>query len=158
VGEAFAQLGIDAPEVVRSFADYYSALRDEAIRPLPGAIDALRAFSVRGLSLAVVSNGGAEPQRAKIDRFGLEPFFDAILIEGEWGVGKPDSSIFLEALCRLDVPPTDAWMVGDNLEADIAGGQAAGLYAVWNDLERRGLPESSSIRPDRIIHQLSDLL
>ncbi len=158
VGEAFDQLGIDAPEVVCSFVDCYSALRDEAVRPLPGATDALHAFRARGQSLAVVSNGGAEPQRAKIDRFGLGPFFDAILIEGEWGVGKPDPSIFLEALRRLDVPREHAWMVGDNLEADVAGAQAAGLYTVWNDLERRGLPESSSIRPDRIIHQLSELL
>ena len=50
-------------------------------------IDALRA---RGLKLALVTNGEAQLQRAKISRFDLAGRFDHVQIEGEHGFGKPE--------------------------------------------------------------------
>ncbi len=37
----------------------------------------------------------------------------------------------LAALAALDVTPSAAAMVGDSIERDIAGAQAAGLHAIW---------------------------
>ena len=53
-------------------------------------------------------------QRGKIQRFGLEPCFDYILIEEEFGVGKPDERVYLHAIGQLDTHPSKSWMVGDN--------------------------------------------
>ena len=41
-------------------------------------------------------------------------------------IGKPKAEIFRFALERLGITPEDALVVGDRLETDIAGGQAAG--------------------------------
>jgi putative hydrolase of the HAD superfamily len=159
VSQAFDRLGVDAPELARAVADDFTRLREELVYAFPGAIEAVRAFRERGVRLAMVTNGASEMQRAKIVRFELEPFFETILVEGEWGAGKPDPSIFQEALRRLgDLEVEEAWMVGDNLEVDIAGAQGIGLHAVWNDHRRQGLPETTPVRPDRVICHLSELL
>ena len=110
------------------------------------------AMSLTGL----VTNGHPTFQRRKLERFDLARHFDAILIEGEWGVGKPDPSIFREALSRMNARPESAWMVGDNLEADIAGAQAVGMTAVWIDHAGEGAPTTA--QPNRIVRKLADLL
>ncbi len=48
--------------------------------------------------------------------------------------------------------------MGDNLEWDIAAPQRLGLYAVWVDHSRAGLPADAGVQPDRIIHSLTELL
>jgi len=49
-------------------------------------------------------------------------------------------------------------MVGDNLLADIAGAQRAGIHAIWIDAHRNGLNTSDGIVPDRIVQSLDELL
>lgn len=41
--------------------------------------------------------------------------------------GKPAAAFFQAASAKLDLPPTQVLMIGDDLEADIGGAQAAGL-------------------------------
>jgi len=94
VAHAFSRLGIDAPDLANEIADAYSRERDEGIYLLPGAVEALRHFRQRGIRLALVTNGSAAPQRRKIERFGLAPFFDFIVIEGEFGTSKPDEHVY----------------------------------------------------------------
>ena len=45
-------------------------------------------------------------------------------------VGKPQVAMFEQALARLGVRPAQAVMVGDRVETDIVGGQAAGLRTI----------------------------
>ena len=158
VAAALLQLGIDAPALANEIADTYSLEREEALQPFPGAIEALRHLRGQGVRLALITNGNAEAQRRKIDRFDLTPLFDCILIEGEFGVGKPDERIYLHTLDQLNVKPEETWMVGDNLEWDVRAPQSLGIFAIWLDFAGRGLPESSLVRPDRVIRSLSELV
>jgi putative hydrolase of the HAD superfamily len=48
-------------------------------------------------------------------------------------------------------------MIGDNLEADVAGAQEAGITGVWHDAHAQGLPAGSSVVPDRVITSLAML-
>ena len=106
--------------------------RTEADRgPFPGALDALRTFRELGIKLALVTNGAAEVQRAKIERFELAPLFDAIVVEGEFGLGKPEPAVYTHALASLGVSAADAWMVGDNLEWDVVTPRALGMRGIW---------------------------
>ncbi len=158
VQRALDHLGIPYSPAAEDMADRFTALRDEAIRPFPGALDTLRRLGDDGIRLALLSNGDGQTQRGKIERFALEGYFDHIQIEGEFGVGKPDERAFRNALAALGVEPADAWMVGDNLGADILGAQRVGVYAIWVDPDGAGVPEGSPVRPDRVIAALSDLL
>lgn len=139
-------------------ADRFSAYRDENMQLFPGAHDAIDALKARGVKLALVTNGAAAPQRAKIVRFALEHRFDHIQIEGEHGFGKPEERAYIHAMEALGVTARDTWMVGDNLEWEVVTPQRLGIYAIWLDAHGDGLPEGSTIRPDRIIRSLTELL
>ena len=158
VHHGLRHLGIENWELAGTIAQSYERERGKTIKPFPGALETLRKLRKSGMRMALITNGGAEPQREKIRRFNLAPFFDAIFIEGECDYGKPDTRIYLDALRDLDAAPGDAWMVGDNLEWEVAVPQKLGIYCVWNDARGAGLPENSVIRPDRIIRSLPELL
>ena len=158
VGRAFSRIGISDSRTVNRMAGRYTSTREEAVRPFPGAIDTLRRLKEASVSLGLMTNGAAEAQRGKVDRFALAGFFEHIQIEGEFGIGKPDERAFRHALDALGVGPGDAWMVGDDLELDIRGAQRVGIYAVWIDSRGDGLPAGATVHPDRTIASLSDLV
>jgi putative hydrolase of the HAD superfamily len=143
-----------ATEMVRA----YELLRDEYLAPVPHAIETLEALRARKKRLGLLTNGNATYQRRKIERHHLAPFFDCILIEEEFGMAKPDPRIYLAALEQLGVTPREAWMVGDNLALDVGAPQQPGIVGIWFDPARHGLPEESSVHPDRIIQALPELL
>jgi putative hydrolase of the HAD superfamily len=154
---ALADLGVDDPELARRIGDTYHALRDQGIRPFDDAVATVRWMREQGCRLALLTNGGSRGQREKINRFDLAGLFDTILVEGEVGFGKPDPRIYTRALSELDVAADQAWMVGDNLEWDVAGPQHEGIAGIWIDARGRGLPVGHHVRPDRIISRLADL-
>lgn len=138
-------------------ADWYGTERDRGMSLFDDAIDTIRWLRDRGSKLALVTNGNGAAQRRKVDRFELAAWFDVILIEGELGYGKPDERVYRLAVERLDVVPADAWMVGDNLEWDVAAPQRLGIRGIWIDARGAGVPPEHAARPDRIIRRLSDL-
>jgi len=164
VASAFAELcarsGRTAPPpaICEAIADRFNELQHAELEMFPDAHDTLDALKERGVRLALVTNGAGPPQRAKVVRFALEHRFDHIQIEGEHGFGKPEEQAYHHALQSLDVAPSDAWMVGDNLEWEVVAPQRLGIYVIWYDPHGIGLPEGSPICPDRIIRTLAELL
>jgi putative hydrolase of the HAD superfamily len=158
VRTALAPLTSPSEDLVAAIADRFTALRDEEMHLFPGAIETLDELRKRGVRMALVTNGDAETQRRKIVRFDLAPHFEHIQIEGEHGFGKPEERAYRHALAALKLTPSDVWMVGDNLEWEVAAPQRLGIYSVWHDRERTGLPAGTTVRPDRIIIELGELL
>lgn len=158
VALALERLGAPNPALAAEIGDAYARERAATLRPFPGAIETLHRLRARGVRLALLTNGNTAEQRDKIERFRLAPLFECIVVEGEFGVGKPDERVYRHALACLGIPPAEAWMVGDNLEWDVQGAQQVGIYAIWMDHAGRGLPPDSPIRPDRIIHTLAELV
>jgi putative hydrolase of the HAD superfamily len=158
VAEAFRAQRVGDEATAHEMADTFSRERISTIEPFPGAIETLEQLRAQGRRLALVTNGASKTQREKIDRFALEPHFDCIVVEGEFGVGKPNPRVFRHALAALGAAPADAWMVGDNLAFDIGGAQSLGIHAIWHDVHGSGLPTTSPVRPDRIILSLTELL
>ena len=139
-------------------ANRFHAYREEEMFVFPGAHDAIDAFKQLGVKLALVTNGAAGPQRAKVERFALSHRFDHIQIEGEHGFGKPEERAYLHAMAALGVTASETWMIGDNLEWEVVAPQRLGIYAIWFDVHGDGLPAGSPIKPDRIIRSLTELL
>lgn len=74
-------------------------------------------------------------------------------------LGKPSPSYFTAALEALDADPERAWMVGDDLESDVAGAHAMGINTV---LVRTGkfrpdAVEASRVHPDGIVSSIGQL-
>ena len=158
VRHAFADLGIDRVDVAERLADHYRALRAAAIAPYPGATETLKALRGRGIPLALITNGEARNQRRSVEKHALEQFFDCIVIEGEFGCGKPDERVFRHALAATGCGPELAWMVGDNLAADIETPHRLGMHTVWVDARGTGLPDGAPVRPHRIVRSIVELV
>ena len=74
-------------------------------------------------------------------------------------LGKPSPAYFTAACEALDVDPDRAWMVGDDIDIDIAGAQSIGMRTV---LVRTGkfrpdAVEASRIVPDGIVSSLGQV-
>jgi HAD superfamily hydrolase (TIGR01458 family) len=74
-------------------------------------------------------------------------------------LGKPSVGYFAAALAELDADAELAWMVGDDIESDIAGAQRYGLKTI---LVRTGKfrPDQldhSNVVPDAIVNSIADL-
>jgi len=103
-------------------------LRHEAFADVRPALDDLR----RTHALALVTNGASCLQREKLAGSGLaETDFDVVVISGDVGIAKPKPAMFRHALDRLGAAAADAVMVGDSLERDVCGAEAAGIRGIW---------------------------
>jgi HAD superfamily hydrolase (TIGR01458 family) len=74
-------------------------------------------------------------------------------------LGKPSRAYFEAALAALEAEPALAWMVGDDLDADVAGAQRFGLRTV---LVRTGkfrpdALERSTVVPDAVLSSVAHL-
>lgn len=155
VGHAFEDLGMLDVTLAHRIANDYRARRELAIAPYPRAIETLEDVRRRGIRTALITNGNAIAQRRSVERFALPQYFDCVVIEGEFGCGKPDERVYRHALASCGVEPGEAWMVGDSLEADIATPVRLGMHAIWVNPE--GLAPAGGIVPHRTVRAISDL-
>lgn len=161
VDEAFAWLlaGYGAGDaahgvVPRVVAAYHDAWPRHT-RLFDDVLPVLEALQGR-FRLALITNGAAREQRLKIERHGLDRWFDVILVSREVGVRKPHPAIFQQALATLAVAPERAVHIGDSLEHDVAGARSAGMLAVWLNREGAGR-DPSSPAPAAVLPGLDEL-
>jgi putative hydrolase of the HAD superfamily len=153
-----AELGVRDEALAGRIAEAYAERRWERMGLFPGIRDALSTLRERGVPLALVTNGDVRHQRRKIEQHDLERFFDVIVIEGEFGCGKPDEKVYRHALAGLRARPDAAWMIGDHLEFDVLAPQRLGLRGVWIDAQGAGLPASAPGAPHRIVRGFCELV
>jgi HAD superfamily hydrolase (TIGR01549 family) len=80
-----------------------------------------------GLPVAVVSNTrSGQAHRDALERLGVGSAVAAQIYSDEIGVCKPHPEMIRAAARALDVPVSACWMVGDQVEKDIACARAAG--------------------------------
>ncbi len=75
-------------------------------------------------------------------------------------IGKPEPGLFREALRMLDSQSDEAVMIGDGLDVDIKGGQAAGVHTllVLSGKDSRADLDKSSIKPEYVYDDIAALL
>ncbi|MFK2826279.1 HAD-IA family hydrolase [Bacillus sp. B190/17] len=116
-----------AKERFREVRRYSPFLYDETLTVL----DQLKE---KGFRLLLLTNGAPSLQLEKLQMTPeLVPYFEHILISGNFGFGKPDPSIFTHALKLMDLSPEEAIMVGDNLGTDILGATRVGMDSIFID-------------------------
>jgi putative hydrolase of the HAD superfamily len=158
VRRAFVTLGIDNLTLAHAMADTYAVEREALIDLFPRVEETLQYLVEPQVALALLTNGAAQHQRQKVQRFGLERFFTTILIEGELGYGKPEEAVYRQAMENLGLTPDAVWSVGDHLEWDVAAPQQLGIFGIWHDVRAQGLPPTSPVVPDRIITSIAELM
>ena len=106
--------------------------------------------------LALLTNGFASVQHARIARLRLGDLFNPVIVSEEVGVAKPDPAIFDIALKEMGLPDkAEVLMIGDSLSSDIRGGSNAGIDTCWfNPLSS---VNETDVTPTYEISLLSDL-
>ena len=125
--EALGATDTDADAVNR----YYLGRYAEHWRFIPGAEAAFQQLADR-YSVGVLTNGFAEVQHRKLDRFPvLREASKAVVISEEVGQLKPHPAVFEHATEAAQVPGEHILYVGDSHHSDVQGGQAAGWKVAW---------------------------
>lgn len=93
------------------------------------AREVLARLRERGLRTGVVSNFDHRLP-ALLDRLGLRPLLDVVVLPADAGAAKPDPAIFAFALRRLGLPAGNVVYVGDDEVDDLQGAAALGMHAI----------------------------
>jgi putative hydrolase of the HAD superfamily len=95
----------------------------------------LSGLKAKGLKLGLVSNGFKQDLDHVLGELGLKKWFDAVVCIESCNCAKPDKEIFLYALDKLEVKPSDALFVGDSVEQDYEGAMNVGIRSYLIDRE-----------------------
>lgn len=138
----------------RLVEDYMEQFKHSCL-PFPDLDMMLNELKQRGFNLGIITNGYGRFQMDNINRLGIAHLFDTILIS-EWeGIKKPNQDIFLLALERLEVSPSEAIFVGDHPINDIQAPKLVGMKTVW---KRTDIWNDMEIAADFTIDGLNELL
>jgi HAD superfamily hydrolase (TIGR01662 family) len=109
----------------------YGVMRQELIAK-PGAVPLLWMLRARGLRVGLLSNTQFRSKNHLDDlqRDGLFDLLDARVFSVDVGKRKPDPEIFHRALKELRTDPEETVYVGDNIECDVDGARAVGMWTI----------------------------
>jgi len=102
--------------------------------PVAGALDAVRWCRGRGLRVVLVTNTLSRGDAEVLEDwrgYGLADSIDGVVSSHSVGWRKPHPAMFERALSIAGCAPAEAFMVGDNLRADVWGAKRLGLRAIW---------------------------
>jgi putative hydrolase of the HAD superfamily len=106
--------------------------------------------------LVMLTNGSPSLQKTKLELTPeLHAYFDRVFISGDFGIGKPDPSLFNYLLEETGLTISNSIMVGDNLNTDILGANRVGMKSVWIN---RGNQKAKGIQPTYEIEKLAELI
>ena len=117
-------------------------------------IDVLDYLQSKRYPMHLITNGFEKTQLAKIRNSGIDKYFTHVITSEAAGIMKPHAPIFEYALSEAGTTADKAIMIGDTLDADILGGNNAGMDTVYfNPAE----PVKGDIVPTYVISSLSEL-
>ncbi len=108
--------------------------------------------------LALISNFDHTPTASSaLRRFGLDCFFEAVVISEAVGWRKPAAEIFTLALEKMELRANEVIFVGDTYEVDVVGAKNIKMDVIWVN---RGtfVPVDDAPKPDYVIRHLHEIL
>lgn len=117
---------------------------------IAGASELLEHCKTRGYALHLITNGFEVTQWQKLHSAGIAGYFGEMITSERCDAMKPRKEIFEYALQCTDAKAEDSLMIGDALEVDVLGAQAAGMDAVYFNPARL----QHAAKP---VHEVADL-
>ncbi|HDQ06476.1 MAG TPA: HAD family hydrolase [Candidatus Bathyarchaeota archaeon] len=105
------------------------------VQVYPDVEPTLSRLRAKGLKLGLVSNGFKRDLDYILGELGLEKWFDMVVCIDSCNCAKPDKEIFLYALDKLGVKPSEALFVGDSVVHDYEGALNVGVKPMLIDRE-----------------------
>ncbi|MCQ2975872.1 MAG: YjjG family noncanonical pyrimidine nucleotidase [Bacteroidales bacterium] len=152
--ETFKRFGLDNYELSMQVNDAYLDFTTYKKELVEGAEQTLKTLKDLGYKLYVITNGFLEVQKRKMRNSGIEHLFEASIISDEAGALKPSKQFFDYAFKTTGVSPNETLVIGDDIEADIAGAIEYGLKCVF--FNRKGV--DCKYKVDAEIKRLEELI
>lgn len=130
----FLFFGIDDFELAQRFEINFL---DEIVsynHLVEGAFELLEYLSQKKYRLHVLSNGFKEVTYRKCELSGIKNYFETITSADEINIRKPHPEIFEYALSKSGTKKAESVIIGDDWIADIEGGLAFGMKAIFFDV------------------------
>lgn len=127
---AFAASAEDIERICRACA----APLSQVVELSDGALEAVRAIRNLGVSMVICSNTlwrNDADSRRDWEELGFGECFDAYVTSHDTGFGKPHPAMFERALAAVDARPSQAAIIGDRPELDLAGARDVGMRSIW---------------------------
>jgi phosphoglycolate phosphatase len=137
------------------FINYYAEHIAEFSRPFDGLEAALDDLESHGCRFAVCTNKLEWLSKRLLDQLNLSSRFAAICGADTFGVSKPDPTILRQTVARAGGELSSTVMVGD-AGPDVGVARRAGVPVIGVSFGYTDVP-ISDLRPDRVIHHLSEL-
>lgn len=129
-----AEAGISAPEglLLKIMNRSRELYRGIAFILFDDVLPTLKILKEQKLTLGLLTNihWGMEPVCQKL---GVAPYLDFIVTSAEAGADKPQAAIFMLALEKAGVAPSEAVHVGDQYELDVVGARGVGISPILID-------------------------
>ncbi len=152
-GMIFDKLGIDFDSAL--FEKQFVSNISETADPMENALEIVRYLSEK-YTLCVASNSAYSIQSNRLKKAGMFEFFDKFFLSNEIGYAKPNPLYFKKCLEALDaILPSETFMIGDNLTADIKGGKNVGMHTIW--VNPRQYKPYHDITPDYTVSSLDKI-
>lgn len=146
----------DLDALLDQFLEYYAANIADHSHPFDGAVDALRALSGLGATLAVCTNKKQALTDQLLNELGLTEHFAAIVGADSVPNRKPDGDHILRTISAANGTAGQSVMVGDS-RTDERAARNAGLPFIFVPF---GYEEETpeQLRPDIVLEHYSELV
>ncbi len=145
------------PVLIRAALDARYRISQSNWQLADDTLSTLQTLRRNGYKLGIVSNAGDNKDVIQlVEKFEIQPYFDFVLTSAACGWRKPNPRIFEMALAHWGYSPSEAAMVGDKLEADIAGANQAGVFSIWAKRYARTRTEADAV-PNALAETLSEI-
>ena len=144
-----------AAELQQKHAAAYQRQR-KGLRPLPGASELLDQLSRAGVRYAIATSGHREIAEPSLKMLGVRPEIP-VITRDEVRRAKPDPDLFVAAAARLNVPITNAMVVGDSVW-DLLAARRAGCLGVGVLSGGYGKEELERVGAYRVYQDAADML
>ena len=131
--EAFDTLGVSVKDdMINHLSEAYIDYLTTFNHLFEGAMEILEYLQYK-YHLHIITNGFEEAQERKMQNSKIRSYFKTVTNSEMVGVKKPNPKIFNYALNSAEANPNESIMIGDSLEADIAGAQKVGMRTIHFD-------------------------
>lgn len=124
LGEDISEDAIN--EIAREKEEYYHTLIEGNLKPLPGAVELIKALPDHGFHSAIASSAPKETIERLLRKLGVWQYISVDVAGKEVTEGKPSPQIYLLAAEKLGAAPRDCVVIEDAI-AGIEGAKAAGM-------------------------------
>ncbi|MHB8252638.1 MAG: HAD family hydrolase [Acidiferrobacter sp.] len=121
----------------------------------PGVIDVLERLR-SSYRMGIVSDAQWSYALSEMRAVGLGNYFDPIIISANSGFRKPDKRIFAEALEVMNLKPSQAIYVGNDMYRDIYGASRAGIKTIFVH-SNQGEKSYGGVKPDYYVWRFEEL-